>query len=331
MAWLESALRQDSENKSLPKPACPVPGFRHLVICSHDIDFCHTTWRRTGKRIAKNLATSITEHHSTSFLLSNLKMGARLISGKSVGDYVAEMLDRIGSRGFRSTLFAVSQRTHRRDPDYNIQQIGSVLRGAVTRGFEVALHGSYDSACGQRSLRAEARSLEDVTRQKVIGNRQHWLRFGSQESLYNLIREGNFTYDSSVGFPTMVGFRNGANFAFPPYDFKRERAWPFLEIPLAIMDGALHCAARTLRKDPLSIANEVMKESRRWAWGGFSILWHNPIEPLQVPPEINSVFWDLVSERQVDGEKWMSGKEFLQACLSRYQAAGLLTEVAVDA
>jgi len=64
-------------------------------------------------------------------------------------------------------------------------------------------------------------------------------------------------YDSSLGFAETCGFRNGANFAFPPYDFEREGPCSFLEIPLAIMDGSLQLSSRSLKRDPLEIAETI--------------------------------------------------------------------------
>jgi len=142
-----------------------------------------------------------------------------------------------------------------------------------------------------------------------------------------MVEEAGLTYDSTLGFPETVGFRNGANFAFPPYDFKREKAYEFLEIPLVIMDGGLQAASVASRAKPQEIADEVLNESRKYGWGGISALWHNPVEPIQVPEETNQVFWNCARRRGEYGEKWMSADEFVACVLPRYQNAGLLQGV----
>jgi len=46
-------------------------------------------------------------------------------------------------------------------------------------------------------------------------------------------------YDCTFGYAACPGFRNGACFPFPPYNFTTESAFPALELPLMIMDVSL--------------------------------------------------------------------------------------------
>jgi hypothetical protein len=55
------------------------------------------------------------------------------------------------------------------------------------------------------------------------------------------------------------------------------------------------------------------------------------MEPLQVSEETNRVFWTSAKKQQQFAEKWMSAEQFLAQCLRRYQDAGLLEGVRVDA
>ena len=157
-----------------------------------------------------------------------------------------------------------------------------------------------------------------------MGSRQHWLRFDSHDKLFDAIERVGLLFDSSLGFSEAAGFRNGASFAFPPYDFAKERPCNFLEIPLVLMDGNLEATSRSSGEDAQEIADEILGQSRQWSWGGMAALWHNPIEPLSVPKEINRVFWNCVKRRKLHAEKWVSAEGFLSSCLSRYQAAGLM-------
>lgn len=331
MAWLENAIRGNSKPEMLPNAKSPLPGVEHAVVCSHDIDFYYTHKTDALKRLGKNVLISATSYRSPSFLLSNLRMANGLLRGERMGDYVPRMLDAIESEGFHSTLFAVAGGNHRRDPNYRVEDIGEQLRGAAGRGFGVGVHASYESLSGTGRIRNESARLREVVRRAPIGSRQHWLRFGEHKNLYSEIERAGLAYDSSLGFSETCGFRNGANFAFPPYDFVNERPCSFLEIPLVIMDGSLHQASRALRKGAQTIADEILGESRRTGWGGISVLWHNPIEPVQVPAEINNVFWKCAGKRKDFGEEWMSAEAFLKASLPQYHRAGLLREIHADA
>ena len=331
MAWLENAIQGNSKKENLSKAKSPLPGVEHVVVCSHDIDFYYTHSLDVLKRLGKNFVISVTSYRSPSFLFSNLGMAAGLLRGKRTGDYVPRMVDAIESEGFHSTLFAVAGGNHRRDPNYRVEDLASQLRGAEKRGFGIAVHASYESLSGPGRVKTEMGTLKGLVRQPPMGSRQHWLRFGEHENLYREIHTAGLAYDSSLGFSETCGFRNGANCAFPPYDFERERPCSFLEIPLVIMDGSLHQSSRSLGKDPQPIADQILDESRRTGWGGISVLWHNPMEPVQVPQEINRVFWKCAANRRQHAEEWMSAETFLRASLPRYHQAGLLRELQLDA
>jgi hypothetical protein len=75
----------------------------------------------------------------------------------------------------------------------------------------------------------------------------------------------------------------------------------------------------------------VLQASREWGWGGISLDWHNPLEPIQVPSRVNEVFWECQKDRDVHKERWIDGDQFLRLCLGRYQSAGLLQSVRADA
>ena len=48
-----------------------------------------------------------------------------------------------------------------------------------------------------------------------------------------------FNVDESLGFPDRVGFRCGTGFPYHLYNFTKEKAYHFLEIPLVFMESAL--------------------------------------------------------------------------------------------
>jgi hypothetical protein len=330
MAWMENSLCRGPQD-SLPRAPSPLPGVNHIVVCSHDIDFYYADPRSALARLVKNLGISIQSYRSWSFFTWNLRSIFQLFGGKRVGDYLPALLEALRQSDVRSTLFVVAAQAHRRDPEYRLAALIPHLQYAAANGCSVGIHGSYTSLVEGRTLASEAYALQNAMGERVVGTRQHWLRFDTHEKLFEAVEGASLSFDSSLGFADRVGFRNGASFAFPPYDFKRERPHDFLEIPLVLMDGSLEAASRELQENPQVLADEVLSESRKWSWGGVSALWHNPMEPLQVPEAINKVFWRCAANARDCSEKWMSGDEFLACSLSRYQQAGLLEGVGKDA
>jgi len=331
MAWMKNAMDHEKSKEALPRAPSPVSGAEHLVICSHDIDFYYVNRFTTLVRLIKNLGVAMLHYRSRSFFFDNLKMMLQLLGGKRIGEYLPALLKAAcEEHDFESTLFVVTRQGHRRDPNYRLQQIARHLLGATEKGISVGVHGSYRSVIEDRTLAEEVRALSGLIERRILSNRQHWLRFAEHQVLFEEIERAELLADSTLGFADSVGFRNGACFAFPPYNFGQERPYKFLEIPLVLMDGSLEAAARVSGKLPQQLAEEVLSESRKYGWGGIAVIWHNPIEPLSVPAEINTVFWNCVKQMKEYREKWLSLDEFLTGCVERYRKAGLLEGLRVE-
>jgi hypothetical protein len=329
MAWLENCLNGRESEPALPKAPSPVPGVNHLVVCSHDIDFYFTSRSNALHRLIKNLAIAVIQYKSWDYFSATCSMIVRLLKGERVGDYLPTLISQLAEYNATSTFFVVPRKEHRRDPNYFLGDIATNLRDASQRGFPVEIHGSYTSSIEACSLSLEAAELRKILQKPPSGNRQHWLRFHDTADLFRSVEEAGLRFDSSVGFTDKVGFRSGASFAFPPYNFQEERAYDFLEIPLAIMDGSLVEQSRATKKSPQFLADQVLAESRKRGWGGISILWHNPVEALAVPVAVNRVFWNCAANKESFQEKWISTDDFFLFCLRRYQEAGLLTKVQI--
>lgn len=330
MAWLESAITDGNGRESLPKAPSPLGAAEHLVVCSHDIDFHFTHKASALLRLTKNLGIAALGGQPKTHFFETLRLLPQVIGGRRVGHYVPALMKQNRQHDIQTTFFAVGRQAHRRDPNYRLAQIAPFLRDAAAGGFSVGLHGSYRSVIEDHSLAEEAQFLAESIGRKPLSGRQHWLRFSRYQDLFDEVARAGLLADSSLGFPDMIGFRNGASFAFPPYDFASEAPYRFLEIPLVLMDGSLEAASRQFHQPAAQLAEAVLEESRSWGWGGIAILWHNPLEPISVPSEINDVYWQCAARQKRLSEKWISIDQFLSSALPRFQNAGLLQEVTID-
>jgi hypothetical protein len=331
MAWLAGSLPNGRSNERLPKPPCPMPQADHLVVCSHDIDFYYTNRASAIFRLLKNLLIAIRLYRSREFFQWNLSKIEKVLRGQRVAAYLPALLEACQAKDVQSTLFVASQRAHRRDPNYALEDLVPELLQSRKKGFSVGVHGSYQSIIEARDLKSEVAAISTALGTQPRGGRQHYLRFDSHEKLFNTIEQAGLWYDSTLGFADDIGFRNGACFPFPPYDFQRERAHEFLEFPLVLMDGNLEAACRQSGEEPAAAALEILQASHKWGWGGVAIDWHNPIEPIQVPSSVNNTFWECLNKRESRKERWIDGDTFLRVCLPRYQSAGLLQGVPPNA
>jgi peptidoglycan/xylan/chitin deacetylase (PgdA/CDA1 family) len=128
--------------------------------------------------------------------------------------------------------------------------VADVARTLDREGFEVGLHGSYNSALVPGRLAAEKRSLEAATGLTVTSTRQHFLHWDVRVTP-RLQRDAGFTADSTLGFNRNIGFRAGTTLPF------LWRGVDLVELPIAAHDGAL------LRPDALELGVELAERTLR--------------------------------------------------------------------
>lgn len=96
--------------------------------------------------------------------------------------------------------------------------------------------------------------------------------------LFNLPSHGSeidksVVQDYSYGFAEQMGFRNSYSLPFHPFNFRKWKAFSFLEVPLNVMDNTLYTY---LKKTPQEAEKEIFDFLDRHKSGScISILWHN--------------------------------------------------------
>jgi peptidoglycan/xylan/chitin deacetylase (PgdA/CDA1 family) len=128
--------------------------------------------------------------------------------------------------------------------------VAGVVRTLDREGFEVGLHGSYNSALVPGRLAAEKHALESATGLAATSTRQHFLHWDVRVTP-ELQREAGFSVDSTLGFNRNVGFRAGTTLPF---------LWDGLDLvqlPIAAHDGAL------LRADALELGVDLAGTTMR--------------------------------------------------------------------
>jgi len=97
------------------------------------------------------------------------------------------------------------------DPD-----IEHLVRYLDERGWEVGLHGSYESYEEPAMLKQEKRWLEETLGQNVTGGRQHYLNL-DRPTTWRYQRSTGLRYDASPGSSAEFGFQDGYR-PFRPFD-----------------------------------------------------------------------------------------------------------------
>ena len=184
------------------------------------------------------------------------------------------------SYGVRSTFFFLNERKKLKiwKPetyplslgyyDINSEKVVNIIRKLDRGGWEIGVHGSYDSYKNKDLLIKEKRNLEKILNKRVFGIRQHYLNLEIPNT-WILQESTGFKYDSSFGWNNKVGFRGERFLPFKPINSD------FLVIPLTIMDTALFKNSKNL-KDAWKKVDDLLKFAEKKG-GLITILWHQRV------------------------------------------------------
>ena len=307
-----------------PSAPSPAPPTRHFIIPTHDVDYLPLGTLGRTYRLAKNAVISWLAAKRPALGLRQAGMALRVaLGGSDPLDQINYLVAGESGRSIGASYYFLLQRQHRRDANYSLGDPGVVdlLRSLQARGMEVGVHGTYRSSEKLDGLAHEFTLLRKAG-MDPLGGRQHWLRFTLPELIRGLERAGAL-YDTSLGWADRIGFRAGACFAFPLYNFDQERPSSVLEIPLVMMDVAIRDQGLN-EEDWYGAAAQLLEASRRYGWGGISLLWHpTAFGGGWLAREAGDVFWRLSDQRAEHNETWLSAAAFLDTARDRYLEAGL--------
>ena len=120
-----------------------------------------------------------------------------------------------------------------------------IINLAKDRGYSIGLHPSYNAGFEADRFESEQKKLESSCDENIIDNRQHWLRWSWKITPY-LFEKNGISTDSTMGFNRYLGFRCGTGFPYRLYDFKNNKAFSWIEHPMAFMESsAIHLTHRT--------------------------------------------------------------------------------------
>jgi len=108
------------------------------------------------------------------------------------------------------------------------ERILNIIKFLDENGFEVGVHGSFNSFNNLDLLKKEKKQLELILNKEIIGIRQHHLNLN--ENTWNIQRKVGFKYDTSFGSNDFIGYLNDKINPFNPFNDS------FTVFPMAIMD-----------------------------------------------------------------------------------------------
>ena len=166
-------------------------------------------------------------------------------------------------------------------PSIDDQRMRELLRLVHARGHLIGIHPGYNTyrhpEAFARSVTALRRAMDqEGIRQDELGGRHHYLRWdvGTTPRLW----EANaLTYDSTLSYPTVAGFRSGTCHEYTMYDLAARRPLMLKQRPLVVMENAVIDEPNM----GLGRGAEALAAMQRYKEvcgrfdGDFTLLWHN--------------------------------------------------------
>ena len=174
----------------------------------------------------------------------------------------------------KSSFYFLALNSEETDFNYNIKDIESELGFISDNGWEVGLHGGHESYNSLEDIKEKKSRLEEILGKRVIGYRNHYLRFNVPNT-WELLSKAGFKYDTTLGYPDCAGFRNGMCHPFRPFNLNEGRQIDIVEIPLVIMDCTLFRDYMRLDfKKAWEFTKSLIDTVEQYN-GVITILWHN--------------------------------------------------------
>ncbi|RLF94357.1 hypothetical protein DRN50_05595 [Thermococci archaeon] len=187
-------------------------------------------------------------------------------------------------------------------------EVVNIIKKLDSEGWEIGLHGSYDSYKDKSLLKSEKKELESILGKRVHGVRQHYANLQIPDT-WRLHEELGFEYDSTFVASNYDGLRDDIYFPFRPLNSL------FLEIPLAIMDHTLFSGDKSI-EEILEECKKVIEDVEEKN-GVLTILWHNRLFNEREFPGRKEVYERIIKLCKEKNAWITTGHEIAKWCNSR--------------
>ena len=172
--------------------------------------------------------------------------------------------------------------------DFHDEKIAGIIQKLHANGWEIGLHGSYESYRNKDLLKKEKEELEEIVGGDIVGIRQHYLNLENKKT-WKFQQEVGFRYDATFGFRTKIGFRDNKYLPFHPFNNSA-----FLVIPLAIMDSALFDSSIDLN-DAWKRCKRLIEQTEK-QHSLLTVLWHQRVFNEKEFPGWSKIYEKIIIE-----------------------------------
>lgn len=148
------------------------------------------------------------------------------------------------------------------------QAFVDVFNRLQSRGVQMGLHPSYDSAFEENLLKNEYDLICTNVNQKIRFTRNHFLRYNIRNTPHELLKLG-VKADFTMGFASQPGFRAGTAHPFYYFNLNTNQAAELLFVPFCAMDGAFLIYNKVEPEGAMKIMMQMAQEVKKT--GGYYV------------------------------------------------------------
>jgi len=242
------------------------------AFITHDIDYLGLL---VGANFIRSLASSLLKAKDVNFFIDELKKKLSNDDPWRV-EKLIEIHCKEGTKGTFFFLPCLQPGDFRAGYSLtqNKQYFRQIKKEIESIKGDIGIH--YDIRhLEEERMGSDINKLESVFQKKIKIGRAHFLLFDINRS-FDIYERAGIGFDSSCSYAERVGFRFGTSKPFRPYNFKEEREYHFIEIPLIIMDGTLsNHKYMNLTPEEGYIKTKSFIDKIKKFNGVLTLLWHN--------------------------------------------------------
>ena len=185
--------------------------------------------------------------------------------------------------GTKAAFYFIPTSIEKQNGCYELQdkKIQNLIKYIDSRGHEIGVHGSYQTYKDKEKAKLQKNMLDDTFNsldisQKIVGNRQHYLRWDSSITPYVLEYAG-FIYDTTGSYADRPGFRYGVCYKFSMFDILSRKKLSIKQRPLIVMECTIIDKVYMglgYSEEALKTMKDLKEKCFKYN-GNFSLLWHN--------------------------------------------------------
>jgi peptidoglycan/xylan/chitin deacetylase (PgdA/CDA1 family) len=173
----------------------------------------------------------------------------------------------------KSSFYFLALDKNNLDYTYKLENLKEDLKTIIDNGWEIGLHGGHEAYNNLSEIRKQKQRLEKAIQKRVIGYRNHFLKFEVPKT-WELLKKAGFKYDTTFGYADCVGFRNGTCHPFKPFNLKKNQYIDILEIPITVMASTFHNYMKLNLKNSWKVTKLLIDTVEKYN-GVITFLWHN--------------------------------------------------------